>query len=333
MGSKLRVLIVDDSSICRVALKTQLEAEGDIEVVGEGEDAFSALELVQKLKPDFVTMDVQMPGKSGLEAVEQIMHRQPTPILVVTAESLSDEAGVAFRAIENGALDIVPKPSMTDEGAASELRALVRQLATVPVFQRFEGVRAPSTSPAASGEALELVVIGAGAGGMGSVLGLASRLPPRLRCPIILYQPVAPELTGSYSKYLASTSKHRVAVAAPPEHPLVAGEIVLVPGLRTTFMNKSILRVERRQPSLEALYRSVGEVYGVRAAGILLGGEGEDALTGLGALRDSGATTIIEMPRSGPTDAATSAVARGIAERACRLDEIAEYLLLVAGGV
>ena len=162
---------------------------------------------------------------------------------------------------------------------------------------------------------------------------LASRLPARLRCPVLLYQPVAPELANSYAKYLAATSKHRVAVAAPPEHPLVAGEIALVPGLRTTFMNKSILRVERRQPSLEALLRSVGEVYGGRAAGILLGGEGEEALVGLGAMRDAGATTIIEMPRSGPTDIATSAVARGVAERACRIDEIAELLLLVAGGV
>ena len=333
MGAKLRVLVVDDSSICRIALKTQLEAEGDIEVVGEGEDAFSALELVQKLEPDLVTMDVQMPGKSGLEAVDQIMHRKPTPILVVTAESLSDEAGVAFRAIENGALDIVPKPAMTDDEASRQLRTLVRQLATVPVFQRYQGERAPSTSPAAAGVALELVVIGAGRGGMGSVLALASRLPARLRCPVLLYQPVAPELANSYAKYLAATSKHRVAVAAPPEHPLVAGEIALVPGLRTTFMNKSILRVERRQPSLEALLRSVGEVYGGRAAGILLGGEGEEALVGLGAMRDAGATTIIEMPRSGPTDVATSAVARGVAERACRIDEIAELLLLVAGGV
>src|SRR5688572_5571380 len=99
-GKRLRVVVVDDSSICRDVLKDQLERDGDIEVVGEGEDAFSALTLVETLHPDLVTMDVQMPGKSGLEAVEQIMSCAPTPILVVTAESLADEVGVAFKAIE-----------------------------------------------------------------------------------------------------------------------------------------------------------------------------------------------------------------------------------------
>jgi two-component system, chemotaxis family, protein-glutamate methylesterase/glutaminase len=323
-GKKLRVVIVDDSSICRAALKDQLEADGDIEVVAEGEDAFSALALVDKLRPDLVTMDVQMPGKSGLEAVEQIMSCTPTPILVVTAESLSDDAGVAFKAIENGALDIVAKPAMTDEAAARAIRELVRQLATVPVFQRVADAGA-RTTPAVKGARVDLVVIGAGTGGMGSVLSLLTRVPTRLRCPIILYQPVANDLIASYTRYLETKSKQAVSLARPPEHSLAAGEVALVPGLRATFMNRMVLRVDRAKPSLEALLRSVAEVHGPRAAAVLLPGEDTTALDGMRAMRDAGGTTLIEA-----TDSESDAVASGAVERACRVEEIADWLLVNA---
>ena len=130
---QIRVVIVDDSEVARTALKIILEAEHDIVVVGQGCDGFSAASLVEEHKPDVVTLDVHMPGKSGIEAVEQIMARCPVPILVVTGEPI-DDTPLALRAIERGAMEIVTKPSLHDEEACASLRAVVRSLSREPVF-------------------------------------------------------------------------------------------------------------------------------------------------------------------------------------------------------
>lgn len=148
-SERLRVVVIDDSSICRTSLAVVLEADGDIEVVGEAEDGFAALALVQKLAPDVVTMDIQMPGKNGLEVVEQIMTCAPVPILVVTAMPLGadDHDNIAFKAIDNGALDVFPKPSLTDDAAGVDLRVRIREIAKMPVFLRADPEAKATTPP------------------------------------------------------------------------------------------------------------------------------------------------------------------------------------------
>lgn len=294
---KIRVLVVDDSSICRATLRAILEADGDMEVVAEGEDAFGASALVEKHRPDVVTMDVQMPGKSGLEAVEQIMFRVPVPILVVTAEPLTDEAGVAFKAIENGAVDIVPKPSITDAEAGAYIRDLVRGVASTPAFKRVDP--RPMTSPAPKASELEVAVFVGGPGAMASVLAIVSRLPETTRCPVLLYEPVAPELLPGYARYLAKMSKQRVVVAKPPECRCEPGTLLLVPGLRASCMMKGTFRVESVRPSPSALLQSIAEAYGPSAAVVVLAGARDDAMAGLLAVRDAGGQTIAELPREG----------------------------------
>lgn len=296
-GKKTRVLVVDDSAICRASLRAILEAEGDLEVVAEGEDAFTALALVEKHRPDVVTMDVQMPGKNGLEAVEQIMFRAPVPILVVTAEPLTDEAGVAFKAIENGAVEIVPKPAIADHEAGTYIRELVRTVAATPAFQRVD--QRPNTAPAPASRAIELVVLVGGPGAMSSVLAVAARLPEQVDCPVVLYEPVAPELLPGYARYLAKIAKQSIKVAAPPECRCMPGTLTVIPGLRASCMMKGTFRIESARPSASALLRSVAEVYGQSAAAVVLSGAGEDVVDGLVALRDAGGATIAEVARDG----------------------------------
>lgn len=294
---KIRVLVIDDSADCRASLRQILEADGDLEIVGEGSDAFSALGLVEKHRPDVVTMDLQMPGKNGLEAVEQIMFRAPVPILVVTAEPLTDEAGVAFKAIENGAVEIVPKPAITDAKAGSYIRELVRSVAATPAFQRVDP--RPNTAPAPASRSIEIVVLIGGPGAMSSVLAVAARLPEQVKCPVVLYEPVAAELLAGYARYLGKIAKQSIQVAAPPECRCNPGTLVVIPGLRASCMMKGTFRVESARPSPSALLRSVAEVYGQSAAAVVLAGAGEDAVDGLVALRDAGGATIAEVSRDG----------------------------------
>jgi two-component system chemotaxis response regulator CheB len=255
---RLRVLVVDDSEICRKTIKSILEGDGDIEVVGEGEDGFSAFGLVESLGPDLVTMDVQMPGKSGLEAVEHIMAREPVPILVVTAESLHDGSEVAFTAIQNGALDIVSKPSITDAEAGAALRTLVRNLAAIPVFKRVDPRSLTAMPP--MGPAIEIIALASGKGGIASVIGLLSRLPTQLDMPIVLYEPMSGEAVTSYVSHLARICKLPIRVARTPEATCPPGELTVVTGGRASWIGPGILRVAEGPPSVLQFLRTLAEI-------------------------------------------------------------------------
>jgi two-component system, chemotaxis family, protein-glutamate methylesterase/glutaminase len=326
---KLRVLVVDDSSICRASIKAILELEQDIEVVGEGEDAFSALALIETLAPDLVTMDVHMPGKSGLEAVAQIMSRRPVPIVVVTAEPLSDEAGVAFRAIENGALDVVPKPSMTDSAAGAQLRALVRSLAKTPVFRRIDEPYMP-TMQATVSPVTELLVVVAGPGGMPSVIGLVSRLPGTLRSSLVIHQPLARDLVESYARHLSRLARQPVKVALEPVVPCLPGDILLVLGRRAVCSAKAELVLEPGEPDASRLLTSVAEIYGMNAVGVVLAGHGHDGVEGLRALRREHAVTFAESPLSAAvSDLPSAAIEADVVSGILPLPELAEKLFVL----
>jgi two-component system chemotaxis response regulator CheB len=324
---RLRVLVVDDSSICRESLRAILEADGDIEVVGEGEDGFSALGLIESLSPDLVTMDVQMPGKSGLETVEEIMSRRPVPIIVVTAENLGDESGVAFTAVENGALEVVAKPSLLDDEAGASLRSMVRAFATVPVFRRVES-RSPTARPAADRRQIEMIGVAAGRGGIASVLGLLSRLPAGLMCPLVLYEPVPPELVPSYTKHLGRICKLPVRLAAMPESRCALGEVLFVPALRAEWTRGGAIRLEAGAPSANHFFGTLGEIYGARAAGIVLAGSGNDGAVGLGSLSHAGGQTFAESPtRDVVSGMPMAAIESGAAGRACSVEQMVAELL------
>jgi len=171
-----RVLIVDDSPLARDIIAAILQEDPDIEIVGQAENGQIAVELVQSLRPDLVTMDIMMPVMDGLTAIQQIMAYHPTPILVVTSSS---EAEVAYKAISNGALEVMQKPDMC--AGPLEWAGLIRRvklLAQVKVVTHVRGRGAATTQalpfmgPAAAlkGSQDRLVAVGA-SGGAGQAAG------------------------------------------------------------------------------------------------------------------------------------------------------------------
>jgi two-component system chemotaxis response regulator CheB len=146
-----RAVVVDDSAIWGTQLREWLEADGDVEVVGVAADGESAIDLITRLRPDVATIDLRLPGMSGLEVVTQLMARAPLPLLVLTGDPTGDDPDIAFEAIRRGALDLLLKPSMDDEEAIRALRAHVRWLAGVPVVRhlvRGEAGHRPGSEPA-----------------------------------------------------------------------------------------------------------------------------------------------------------------------------------------
>lgn len=146
-----RAVVVDDSAIWGTQLCEWLEADGEVEVVGVAADGESAIDLITRLRPDVATIDLRLPGMSGLEVVTQLMARAPLPLLVLTGDPTGDDPELAFEAIRRGALDLLLKPSMDDEEAIRALRAHVRWLAGVPVVRhldRGEAGHRPGSEPA-----------------------------------------------------------------------------------------------------------------------------------------------------------------------------------------
>jgi two-component system chemotaxis response regulator CheB len=140
-----RAVVVDDSAIWGSQLREWLEADGDVEVVGVAADGESAVELITRLRPDVATIDLRLPGMSGLEVVTLLMARSPLPLLVLTGDPTGDDPELAFEAIRRGALDLLLKPSMDDEEAIRSLRSHVRWLASVPVVRHLDGRRSPES--------------------------------------------------------------------------------------------------------------------------------------------------------------------------------------------
>lgn len=348
MKPKRRVVVVDDSPILREALRDLLEAEGDIEVVAEAADGESAPAVVEKHRPDLVTMDIEMPVAGGLSAIEQIMARCPTPILVITGLPFGPEGPLVFDAIRRGALDVASKPSADEPEAGNRLRTQVRRLAGLPVVRHVLGLKAAASTRGEAAPAIRsgsggekeglqrprVVGIAASAGGPAALVAVLSRLPADFPACVAVVQHLPPGFADSFSQFLASNTPLRVCV--------VSGRIVAAPGCvflacdsrhlvalsPETFASSDEPPVGGHRPSATVLFQSLARVFGGSAAGVVLSGIGDDGAAGLAEMRRQGALTIAQDEKTcavyGMPAAAVEAQA---ASRVLALDLVAPALL------
>ena len=342
----VRVVIVDDSFVCRAALRETLEVDGDIRVVGEAADGSAALPVITREKPHLVTMDLQMPGTSGFQAIEEIMAKQPVPILVVTGQSKRSNAA-AFEAIRRGALQLAEKPPLGPGPAATELRAQVRLLAKVPVVRHVAGSRdklaprtlASSPTPRTTAHALPsaapaLIGIAASAGGPGAIATVLGHIPSSFEGCIAVVQHLPKGFAASFVDFLRSRTQLRVKLV-PDTAPREPGTVLVAPDDRHLVVSsKNHLRavdlppVAGFRPSATVLFQSMADVLGAAGVGVVLSGMGSDGAEGLERMKLQGATTVAQ-------DEATSAVYgmpraardRGAASLVLPLTRIAEAVL------
>ena len=317
MKLPVRVLIVDDSAVYRDFLRHLLGSDKDIEIVAAVRDGQTALEACAALRPDVVTMDVHMPDMDGFEVTRRIMETVPTPIVVVSAVGDSQEVGMSFRAVESGALAMVPKPrggSEEQNAGARELVQTVKLMAEVKVVRRWR--RRPSGEAPAAGPdrwlaevgagqtphrgAPEAVLIGASTGGPLPIRAILSALPRSFPLPVLIVQHIAAGFVAGFVQWLAGTAALPVRLAADGE-PISAGTVYVAPdGVHMGVGNGRRIRLERGEPehglrpSVSHLFRSAARVYGSRAIGVLLSGMGVDGAAELKALRDGGALTFAQ---------------------------------------
>lgn len=316
--SRIRILVVEDSLTVRMRLLEVLNADPTIEVVGDTPDGRKAVAMCQQLRPDVVSLDMVLPGLSGLQVTEEIMARCPTPIVIVSASLNRGEIFNTFDALRAGAVDVLEKPTLDENDAnwARQLLSTVKMAARIRVIThvrpRSRTITPAPVVPACTwkpADAPRLIAIGASTGGPAAVMTILQQLPAGFRLPIVLLLHISDAFGPSFIEWLNSVSPFRVTPARegdPLPEPGAARVIMAPPG-RHLVVSQGVFRltnaVERHscRPSIDTLFESLAAELGSNTIGCLLTGMGRDGAVGLRAIRQAGGLTIAQ-------DATTSVV-------------------------
>lgn len=338
----IRVIIADDSATARELLCAILERDGDIQVVALAHDGGQAVQLVEEHAPDLVVMDVHMPVLDGLAATREIMHRTPTPIVMVSAVNTLD-VDLSLTATQAGALMALPKPEGPHaprfDAVAEELRGMVRAMSQVKVVRRWGGAASASESalPVPSARrptrAPELIAMAASTGGPAALRRVLLELPAKVPVPILVVQHIASDFTAGFAEWLGKSCALRVRAATQGE-PFRLGVVYIAPEnmhLGVTPDGRAQLAdsppIGGFRPSATHLFESAGRAYGSRLAAVILTGMGTDGADGLEVARAQGAYVLAQDEASSVVfGMAREAVRRGAVDAVLPLGQIAPRL-------
>ncbi len=296
---KIRVLVVDDSLFARHFIANEIGKDAAIEVVGTANDPFEALEKVEALNPDVMTLDVQMPGMNGIDFLKKLMPQHPVPVIVVSSAS-----GIVFDALQAGAVDFVSKPLESGEGRAAFASELIIKLKIASIAKVGQHKNTPhrqenTLNTAQCGNAC-VIAIGASTGGTEATARILSELRNDLP-GILIVQHMPPVFTKLYAERLNNTTK-LAAKEAEDGDILRPGCALVAPGEYHMTLEKYAggFRVRCKKgekvsghcPSVDVMFESVAKTAGSSALGILLTGMGADGANGLLKMKQSGAHTI-----------------------------------------
>jgi two-component system chemotaxis response regulator CheB len=340
---KTRVLVVDDSAIVRKVMSQELSRDPEIEVVGAAPDPFAARDLIVSLKPDVITLDIEMPRMDGLTFLRRLMRFHPIPVVIVS--SLTPRGGeTALEAMDLGAVEVMCKPGAAYAvgDMATELRDKVKAAARA----RVTGRMAKASPFGATSDRLAMlrttnavVAVGASTGGTQALQSLLTALPSNAPGMIIV-QHMPEHFTRSFADRLNSLCAVQVKEA---EHgdTVSPGRVLIAPGNFHMSLERSgavyQVRIEsgqlisRHRPSVDVLFRSTAKYAGRNAVGVILTGMGNDGAEGMAEMRAAGAATIAQdeatcvvfgMPKE--------AIAKGAVEHVLPLGEIPAKILNLA---
>jgi two-component system, chemotaxis family, protein-glutamate methylesterase/glutaminase len=328
----VRVLVVDDSAVVRKIFTTELERDPSIEVVGTAPDPYIARDKIVELRPDVITLDIEMPRMDGISFLKRLMKYHPLPTIVVS--SLTPQGGyVAMEALEAGAVDVMCKPgaSYSVGDMAVELIEKIKAAAKVKVQIVNSDTKGPASQPkrlAMTKTTHKVVAIGASTGGTQALQQVLQTLPHNAP-PIIIVQHMPENFTKAFADRLDSVCD--IDVAEAKDGDLVRPGLALIaPGNHHMMLNRSGASyyvqvkqgplVNRHRPSVDVLFKSVARFAGNNAVGVILTGMGGDGASGMFDMKQNGAYTIAQ-------DEA-SCVVFGMPKEAIKLGGVASVLSL-----
>jgi len=365
----IRVLIVDDSAFMRRAIEKMIASEDGIVVVGTASTGEEAVTKQHDLKPDLITMDVEMPGMGGLEAARMIIAQRGAPIIMVSSLT-RDGAETTLRALEIGAVDFIPKPNSayidilrvksdlvekirffgsripaTPRPAAPRIAPVVAPVVVAPaiVAPAPEPARPPAVArprPMRAG-AFECIALGTSTGGPVALAAVLPRLPKDFPLPIVIVQHMPPGFTKALADRLNSASQITV-VEGENGMRLVKGTAIIAPAGRQLTVRRVAGGVELKLepdvkkslhvPSVDVMAASIGEVFGAASLGVILTGMGHDGVDGLAVIKKNGGYVIGQDEASAVVYGMPRAAAvAGLVDRVCALDDVARVMCEAVG--
>lgn len=318
-AKKIRVLLVDDSSFMRKVLQTIVSSDPQMEVVGQAKDGNEAVAMAQSLKPDVITMDINMPHLDGLQATEQIMSQNPRPIVIVSSET-RDGAASTLIALELGAIDFISKPTsgidldMNSVGAELNrklkmaakvhvVRTAARSKAHGPSARREAPVTAANdgaASVASNGTRFPVVVIAASTGGPAAVMRLVADIPKDLPAAVVLVQHMPANFTSQFAVQLGDATEIQVKEAIANEA-LMPGTFYVCPGshhLRVSPKGRVVLdsgaRISGYRPCADVAMETASGWAGPMTTGVVLTGMGNDGSRGAQAIYTGGGAVFVQ---------------------------------------
>ncbi len=319
--AKIKVMLVDDSAVVRQVNKETLEKEPDIEVIGAAADPLYALDKMKSNWPDVLVIDIEMPRMDGLTFLKKIMAEHPTPTIVCS--SLAEKGAAAtMEALASGALSIITKPKMGVkqflQDAANDLVSAVRAAARAnmrrmhpsgvtavpqPKLTADAMLAAQAASTRAMAETTDKVIaIGTSTGGTQALEAVLTRLPA-VTAGIVIVQHMPEKFTAMFADRLNTLCALEVREAKDGDR-VLPGRALIAPGGRHMMLKRSGAQyyvsvadgpvVNRHKPSVDVLFRSVAQVAGRNALGVIMTGMGDDGARGMKEMHDAGAQTIAE---------------------------------------
>jgi len=354
--SKIGVLVIDDSALIRKLLTELLNKDPEIEVLDSAADPYIAREKIKKLKPDVLTLDVEMPKMDGITFLSNLMRLRPMPVVMVSTMT-EQGAEVTLEALELGAVDFVTKPKLnvveSMDDYAMEIREKVKIAAKAKVRALTEH-RNDKVEPKLSADAVlekregkkshlktteRIIAIGASTGGTEAIREVLERMPADSP-GIVVTQHIPVGFSLSFAQRMNSISAMTVCQAEDGQQ-VIPGHAYIAPGDKHLYIERSGARyycrlsdgpaVNRHKPSVDVLFRSVAQNVGPNAIGVILTGMGDDGARGLMEMKDNGAITLAQDEKTSVVwGMPGEAVKLGAADTQLPLEKVAGKLITLS---
>jgi len=307
---KVKVLVVDDSAVVRQILTREFSKDRDIEVVGTAPDPYVARDKIVQLKPDVITLDVEMPRMDGVTFLRKLMKHHPIPVIIVSSLTVAGSE-LAMEALQYGAIDVMCKPGTAySVGDMSEiLIQKIKAAAMVDMRKRAEMIRERAATASEPPKRLamtkttnKIIAIGASTGGTEAIKDVLVSFPAGAPGTVIV-QHMPEYFTKSFAERLNSTCEINVKEAENGDR-VIPGRALLAPGNKHMVLKRSGAQylvelkdgplVFHQRPAVEVLFNSVAQYAGANAVGMILTGMGKDGAKGLLAMKEAGAYTIVQ---------------------------------------
>ncbi len=314
-GTKIRVLVVDDSALIRGVMTEILNEDPDIEVVGAAPDPYAARDKIKTLNPDVLTLDVEMPKMDGLTFLQKLMAARPMPVVMVS--SLTEQgAATTMQALESGAVDFVSKPTVDIqhglEDLSQQIRSKVKIASQASVQKRTppadcsDRIKALAAQSAMIKTTDSIIAIGSSTGGTEALRELLEVLPPNTP-PILMTQHMPEHFTKTFADRLNDLCQIHVKEAQDGDS-VIPGQALLAPGNYHMELRRSGAKyyvslnqdppVNRHRPAVDPMFQSVAKYAGANSVGVILTGMGNDGAAGMLDMKKAGAFNLAQDEKS-----------------------------------